>query len=407
MLTLVNARLIDGTGAKPAERAIIVIEGRHIREIGRLTGYLGGAEVIDVKGMTVMPGLIDCHLHLGGFVVDEFKWRFSFLDLIPFFWDYFRNFARRRKLAIENGVTTIRSAGDNYPHITRLRDKIESGRLTGPRIVAPGPIFTAPGGHPASTIYKGNRYIIEHATRQVGDPETARTEVKRLSEGGVDCIKAIYCTLDLMDLTHELPRLSFDVLRAIVDEAHQHSLRAMVHTGRPEEVRDAVEAGADSIEHGILAGGLAGYDDDVIRMMRDRGTYYVPTLCAPWAFRTIYPEALDRSQKAVKQLHDNGVKIALGTDSGVPSVKIGAAVHRELELLVGAGLTPMEAIMAGTKHAAENLGKGIDLGTIEKGKLADMIVVSGDPLERIGDTKGIKMVIKSGRILVNKLGRSQ
>ena len=407
MLALVNARLIDGTGSEPVENAAIVIEGERIREVGSGAGHPQAAEVIDVNGMTVMPGLIDCHLHLGGFVTDRPDWQFSFFDLLPFFVDYFRNFALRRKLAIENGVTTIRSAGDNYPHIIKLRDKIQSGRLVGPRIVAPGPIFTAPEGHPAGTIYKRNRYIVEHATRQVGDPETARVEVRKLAEGGVDCIKAVYDDIDLMDSTHELPRLSFDVLKAIVDEAHRHNLRAMVHTGRVEEVRDAVDVGVDSIEHGILPGVLAEYDDEVIRMMLDRGTYYVPTLCAPWAFMKQYPEALSNSQRAVKQLHDEGVKIALGTDSGLPGVKIGAAVHRELELLVEAGLTPMEAIMAGTRNAAENLGKGSDLGTVEEGKLADLTVVVGNPLERIGDTRGIQMVIKSGRILVGRLGKHQ
>lgn len=405
MLALVNARLIDGTGSEPVEIAAIIIEGERIREVGRGTGYLQGAQGIDVKGMTVMPGLIDCHLHLGGFVTDKPDWQFSFFDILPFFVDYFRNFALRRKLAIENGVTTIRSAGDNYPHIIKLRDKIQSGKLIGPRIVAPGPIFTAPGGHPAGTIYKRNRYIVEHATRQVSDPETARVEVRKLAEGGVDCIKAIYDDIDLMDLTNKLPRLSFDVLKAIVDEAHQQNLRAMVHTGRLDEVRDAVDAGADSIEHGILPGGLAEYNDELVQTMLDKGTYYVPTLCAPWAFRATYPEALYKAQKAVKQLHDKGVKIALGTDSGLPSVKIGAALHKELELLVEAGLTPIEAIMAGTRNAAENLGKGSDLGTVEEGKLADIIAVSGDPLEQISDTRRIQMVIKSGKILVNRLGK--
>jgi len=408
MLTLVNARLVDGTGAEPVENATIIIEGDRISKVGRGIGNPEEARVIDVGGMTVMPGLIDCHLHLGGFVIDDPDWKFSFLNSLPFFWDYFRNFARRRKLAIENGVTTIRSAGDNYPHIIQLRDKIESGRLTGPRIFASGPIFTAPGGHPAGTIYKRNRYIIEHATRQVSDPESAREEVRKLAAGGVDCIKAIYSKLNPMDLTHEIPQLAFNVLEAIVDEAHKNNLMVMAHTGSPEEVRDAVNAGVDSIEHGLLPGGnTAEFQDDLIRMMLNRGTYYVPTLAIAWAYKETYPDVFSDSKKALMQLNGKGVKIALGTDSGTPGVVIGKGVHKELELMVEASLSPMEAIMAGTKNAAENLGKGDELGTIEEGKLADMIVVSGDPLKEIGDTRGIQMVIKSGKILVDRLGKSQ
>lgn len=409
MLALIKARLLDGTGDEHQEDATIVVEGTRIREVGRGIRYPEEARVIDVKGMTVMPGLIDCHLHVGGFVIDDPGWQFSRLYLIPFFWDYLRNFALRRKLAIESGVTTVRSAGDNYPHILQLRDKIESGRLTGPRIIAPGPIFTAPGGHPAGTIYKGNRYIIEHATRQVSDPEGARVEVRKLAEGRVDCIKAVYDKANPLEHGHEIPHLSPEVLQAIVDEAHKHNLRVMVHTGDQGEMRDAVEAGADSIEHGVLPSHApsAEYEDDLVKMMVDKGTYYVPTLAVAWAFGSLYPEALADAEKALRRLHDRGVKIALGTDSGAPGVKIGSGVHKELELLVEAGLTPMEAIMAATKNAAENLGKGNELGTIEKGKLADMIVVSNDPLEQIDNTKGIQMVMKSGKILVNRVGQSR
>lgn len=409
MLALIKARLLDGTGNAHQEDATIVIEGKRIREVGRGIRYPEEARVIDVRGMTVMPGLIDCHLHVGGFVIDDPDWQFSRLYMLPFFWDYLRNFALRRKLAIENGVTTIRSAGDNYPHIIQLREKIESGRLTGPRIIAPGPIFTAPGGHPAGTIYKGNRYIIEHAIRQVSDPESARVEVRKLAEGRVDCIKAVYDKMNPLEQTHEIPHLAPEVLQAIVDEAHKHNLRAMVHTGDQSEMRDAVQAGADSIEHGVLPSHshFTEYENDLVEAMLDKGTYYVPTLAAAWAFGNVHPGALSDAEKALKQLHDRSVKIALGTDSGAPGVKIGAGVHKELELLVEAGLTPMEAIMAATKNAAENLGKGDELGTIEEGKLADMIVVSDDPLEHIGNTRGIQMVIKSGKILVNRLRKSR
>jgi enamidase len=354
-----------------------------------------------------MPGLIDCHLHLGGLTVDKpgkAIGKISFIDMASFFWDYFRNYAHRRRLAIENGVTTIRSAGDHYPHIIRLRDKIAAGKLSGPRIFAPGPTITAPGGHPAGTIYKGNRYIIENATRQLADVNIAREEVRRLVEGGVDCIKAIYSDINPMDIAHKVPRLSLDVLEVLADEAHQHNLKLMVHTGSPKETLDAIKAGADSIEHGILPGGDSiEFEDDLIKMMLDKGTYFVPTLAIAWAYKDAYPDVFSGLKKTFKKLHSAGVNIATGTDSGTPGVVIGKGLHKELELMVEAGISPLEAIAAGTRNAANNLGKASDLGTIEPGKLADIIAVSGDPLKDIRDTREIKLVIKDGKTLVSRI----
>jgi len=407
MLVLRNGTLVDGTGRKPVQKAIVMVKGNRVEHVGSRIKYPEDSNVIDLQNLTIMPGLIDCHLHLGGLTIDEpgkSIGKVSFIDMISFFWDYLRNYAHRRRLSIENGVTSIRSAGDHYPHIIRLRNKIAAGRLLGPRIFAPGPTITAPGGHPVSTIYKGNRYIIQNATRQIDDVDFARNEVRRLADGGVDCIKAIYSDIDPMDITHKVPRLSFDVLEAIADEAHQHNLRLMVHTGSLNEAKDSVKAGADSIEHGLLPGGDSNdFDNELVKMMIDRGTYFVPTLAIAWAYRETYPEFFANLKKVVKKVHDAGVHIAAGTDSGTPGVVIGKGLHKELELLVEAGLSPMEAIIAGTRNAADNLGKRNELGTIENGKLADMIVISGDPRKEIERTRDIKMVMINGMIAVNKL----
>ena len=407
MLTLTNGRLIDGTGREPIEKTAIIIDGNRIKRVEPVSSYPDKTNVIDLRGLTVMPGLIDCHLHLGGLTVDQpgkAIGKVSFIDMASFFWDYLRKYAHRRRLAIENGVTTIRSAGDHYPHIIRLRDKIASDKLSGPRIFAPGPTITAPGGHPAGTIYKGNRYIIENAVRQIADVNSAREEVKRLVEGGVDCIKAIYSDINPMDVAHKVPRLSLSVLEAIADEAHQHNLSLMVHTGSPKETTDAVKVGADSIEHGILPGAdSTEFEDNLVTMMLDKGTFFVPTLAIAWAYKEAYPDVFSGLKKTFKKLHSAGVNIAAGTDSGTPGVVIGKGLHKELELMVEAGISPLEAIMAGTRNAANNLGKASGLGTIEPGKLADIIAVSGDPLKNIRDTREIKLVIKDGKTLVSRI----
>ena len=407
MLALTNVRLINATGCDTIENMAIIIDGARIKNVGPVTGGLDNTNVVDLRGFTVMPGLIDCHLHLGGLTVDEpgkAIGKVSLRDVASFFWDYFRNYAHRRRLAIENGITTIRSAGDHYPHIIRLRDKIASGKLSGPRIFAPGPTITAPGGHPAGTIYRGNRYIIEHAVRQIADVNTAREEVRKLVEGGVDCIKAIYSDINPIDTAQKVPRLPFDVLEALADETHRHNLRLMVHAGTPQETMDAMKAGADSIEHGILPGADSfDFNDDLIKMMVDRGTYFVPTLAIAWAYRDAYPDVFTGVKSTVRKLHDAGVNIATGTDSGTPGVVIGKGLHKELELMVEAGISPMEAIIAGTRNAADNMAKVSELGTVESGKLADLIAVSGDPLRDIRNTREIELVIKNGEILVNRI----
>lgn len=411
MLALTNGTLIDGTGRDLIEKATIVVEGNRISSVNLQEDYPEGATVVDLSNLVIMPGLIDCHLHLGGIVKDKSGQaigKVSFVDMISYLWDYFRDYAHRRRLAIENGVTSIRSAGDHYPHIVKLREKIKSGKLNGPRVFTPGPIFTAPSGHPASTIYKGNRYIVEHVTRQVEDTNSAREEVKKLSEGGVDCIKAVYGDIDPMNLSHKVPKLSLKVLDALVDEAHKQQLRTMVHCGNPEDTMDAVEIGTDSIEHGILPGtSSSDFNDSLISMMLDKNIYFVPTMATAWAYKDMYPDVLSASKKAVKRLYDAGVNIAAGTDSGAPGVVIGKAVHKELELLVEAGMSPMAAIVCGTKKAAENLGQGNEIGTIETGKLADMIIVAGNPAIKISDTRNIKLVMKDGRILIDKLSLSK
>jgi imidazolonepropionase-like amidohydrolase len=178
----------------------------------------------------------------------------------------------------------------------------------------------------------------------------------------------------------------------------------MVHTGSPKETMDAIKAGADSIEHGILPGAdSTEFEDDLVKIMLDKGTFFVPTLAIAWAYKEAYPAVFSGLKQTVKILHSAGVNMAAGTDSGTPGVVIGKGLHKELELMVEAGISPMEAITAGTRNAAANLGKANELGTIESGKLADIIAVSGDPLKDIRGTREIKLVIKDGKILVNRV----
>jgi len=403
MIALAHARLIDGTGDALVDDATVVLDGPRVYAAARDAHFPDDAEVIDLRGLTVLPGLIDVHVHFGGFVVDDPDWQFTYWSILPFFLDYARGFKRRRDHAIQNGVTTVRSAGDNHPHILRLRDRIDASKLAGPRIAASGPIFTAPGGHPAGTIYKNNRYVVEHATRQVDATDTVRSEVQCLASDGVDHIKAVYGDVNPFDLEHPVPKLEQHVLEALVDEAHHQGLPAMVHVGKPEDAIEAVATGADSIEHGILPGASsAECPGELTVAMRNHGTVFVPTLTAAWAMKRVYPDALKHAMRWVAEMHEAGVQIALGTDAGAPGVVIGKAAHVELELLVESGLTPMEAIVAGTRNAADVIERADDLGTIEPGKLADLIAVAGNPLSDISASREVQLVIKDGTIVLDR-----
>lgn len=407
MLALTHARIVDGARGSPLKDATVLLDGPWIRALGRGISIPSATEVIDLSGLTLIPGLIDVHVHFGGFVVDDPDWQFTYWSTLPFFLDAVRGFKKRRTLALENGVTTVRSAGDNHPQILRLRDRIDAGKLVGPRIVAAGPIFTAPGGHPAGTIYKNNRYVIEHATRQVDDPDVARAEVQRLVSDGVDQIKAVYGGANPFDLDHPVPKLRPRVLQALVDEAHRQGLPAMVHAGTAEDAIEAVSAGADSLEHGILPGAVCPECPiELITRILDHGTFFVPTLAAAWAMKRLFPAALGHAKRWVGQMHKAGVPIALGTDAGAPGVVIGRAAHKELELLVESGLTPMEAIVAGTSNAAGVIRRADQLGTIAPGKQADLVAIAGDPLRDIRMTRRVRLVIRGGTALCKRAGLS-
>jgi imidazolonepropionase-like amidohydrolase len=405
MLALRHAHVIDGTGRAPLEDTTIVIDGSVIQAVAPDALVPSEAQVLDLRGLSVLPGLIDAHVHFGGFVVDDPDWQFTLWSALPFFLDFARDFKRRRMLALESGVTTVRSAGDNHPQILRLRDRVDAGRRVGPRITAVGPIFTAPGGHPAGTIYRKNRYVIEHATRQVDDPDEARAEVQRLASDGVDQIKAVYGGVNPIDLGHPVPKLQLRVLHALADEAHRCGLPAMVHVGTAKDAIEAVSACADSLEHGILPGADSPEcPAELISTMLSRETFFVPTLTAAWAMRRMFPDALGNAMRWVAEMHRAGVCIALGTDAGAPGVVIGRAAHKELELLVESGLTPREAIAAGTRNAAGVIRRAERLGTIEPGKQADLIAVAGDPLKDIRMTREIRLVLKDGTDVLNRVG---
>jgi len=387
---ITNARLIDGTGGIK-EGAMIAISGNRIEGIFSDGEPREGDLTIDAGGRTVMPGLIDSHVHI---LVDEPVVDENTLA------EYLENSVRKNLAGfLSHGVTTIKSAGDPEDAILELRQLIEEGKIEGPRLLVVGPVLSAPGGHPSVTIFADNPWIRERIVGELESVEGAKETIVRLAEKGVDGIKIVYQGSDNESQTYlyggriSIRRLPREVMETIIEESHRHGLRVTAHTFEEEGVISVVEAGVDSLEHGVVA--KTPVSEPVVEMLREAGVFYIPTL---QVFRAA--EARERAMANLKQLSEAGVRIVLGTDT-VGDTPAGSNTISEAERMVEAGMSPAQVIQAATRDAAEHLGRGDDLGTLEAGKLADLIIVEGDPLQNISVLRTPWMVLKGGRVVVD------
>ncbi len=385
-LVLENARVIVGNGIV-MESAEIVISGERIQSVSEASPKLDAVERLDVCKMTVMPGLIDTHVHvlMPAGIQGEEAYREYLRETVP----------RNLKEFLRHGVTTVKSIGDPEDLILGLRGKVNKGVVSGPRLLAVGPGFSSPGGHPSITMCRNDPWARSQLCVEVEDEEVARAAVRRLAGLEVNAIKAVYHGGAAAPPFPAMRQLRGDVLRAIIDESHRHGLRVTVHTWREKDAIKAVELGADGVEHGAPETPLNG--NHLARVLCEQKAFYVPTLQAldvPWFDKNILEDAMHN----LKQLADQGVQIAVGTDT-FGNFPPGLSTIRELEHMADAGLTQSQIIQAATCNAAEHLGLLEDLGTIEPGKYADMIIIDGDPLEDISAIRKIEVVIKGGNIL--------
>jgi len=404
-LAFSGARLIDGHGGDPVPDAVVVVEGGRITRAGSAsaTRLPRGARRVDLAGLTLMPGLIDCHVHLlmeSRPVQVEHSERLSehFYRAIPF--------ARR---TLDAGVTTARDAGLTP---AGLRIAIDDGLFPGPRLKVSVTVLSQTGGHADWTLASGldPAWVTSDLPAGIADsPDEMRKVVRTIIRAGADWIKlcstgGVMSPLDPPDT----PQFTLEELRVAVEEARAARLGGvMAHAIGAEGIKNAVHAGVRSIEHGYMI------DDEGMDLLLERGTYLVPTLHAlrsvreraqaepgsmpAWALPKL--ETVARAQReTLPEAIRRGVKVALGTDCGVGYHGTNA---REIGLLVEAGMTPMGAIEAGTRVAAELLRMEEDLGTVTAGKLADLIAVDHDPLaepNRIGNPDSVRLVLKGGAI---------
>ena len=408
-IVLKGGTLIDGTGRDPISDPVIVVEGERIKEVGTINEVKipdeDTAQVIDATGKFLMPGLFDCHIHLTGVVTFDAYRRY----LTPSEDVKLLISAVDAGVILEYGFTTLRDVGSK-PSLA-IKRAINQGIIVGPRIHASGPALTVTGGH-GDWFHFPYEWVKSQKFRgwPVDGPEEGRKAVRFNMRDGADLIKIIASGGGITNTAADLasmgiPEFHSEELKAIVSEAHLRRVKVAAHTTGAEATRQAMAAGVDTIEHGFIM----PRDYDILDKMAKMGVSLVPTLSV--LYRSGYEgdemgvwkggqEAgkhyLEKNQKMVMEAKRRGVNILLGTD-GIGRMGAGRSAL-ELWLLVDSGFTPLEAIQAGTQNSAVAMGIDNDVGTLEAGKLADILVVEKDPLIdiRILEEKdNIKYILKS------------
>lgn len=400
--TIIHAgRMINGRSDEPTGEMSIIIDDGVITRIAR--GYIpagDGDTVINLKDHTVMPGLMDMHTHLQSQHSKESYTERFFLEPS----DYALRSTMYARVTLLAGFTTVRDLGDNGTNSVALRKAIDAGWIIGPRIFTAGKSLATTGGHADPTNglrgdFKKDAGPLDGVLNGVED---ARKAVRQRYKDGADLIK-LTATGGILSLaaSGDNPQFSVEELNAIVSTARDYRMSVAVHAHGTEGIKRAVSAGVDSIEHGTFM------TEEVFEMMKETGTYWVPTMMAgEWVAEKAkepgyFPEIVRPKaaaigpviQKTFAKGYAAGVKIAFGTDSGVSPHGQNA---REFELMVAAGMPPMKAIQSATIEAARLLKVENRLGTLEEKKVADVVAVKGNPLENISLMKEIVFVMKDG-----------
>ena len=407
--------LIDGTGGSPVRNAVILIQGERITAVGANVQVPAGASVLDLSNATVLPGFIDAHVHLVGRTIGDGDWQHAGLTELPS--ELALLGAAHAHQTLEAGFTTVRVVGSGGFGDIALRNAINAGWIPGPRVLGAGTSFGINGGHcDGSSGYQPD-LPISRGTIETGAAdgvEQVREAVRYNVKHGADVIK-ICATGGVLSPTDSagVQQYTEEEIRAVVEAAHMTERRVAAHAHGTAGIKAAVRAGVTSIEHGSML------DAEAVTLMKQRGTWLVPTLLAGFTVESLatagrLPPAIaakalviaPRMHNSFKMAVDGGVRIALGTDAGVMRHGTNA---REFALMVRYGMTPMQAIVAGTSSAATLLGLEREVGTLAVGKRADIVAVQGNPLQSIQVLENVTFVMKDGRVFKRDgqvLGRS-
>jgi imidazolonepropionase-like amidohydrolase len=404
-IVLRGARLFDGKSDRLVSPGVVVVVGNKIQAAGMRADTPAGAEVIDLGDVTLLPGFIDAHTHLSHDYSSDYRQRFmdSVRKTVPeLTLDAIDNLGR----TLQAGFTTCRDVGSGDFVDVGLRNAVTQGKIDGPRMLVAVKSIGATGGHcdPGGGARYGFRKETGVEDGVINSPDQARAAVRFNLKYGADVIKTC-ATGGVMSPNDEVdtPQMTQAELDALVDEAHALRRKTAAHAHGATGAKRAIRAGIDSIEHGSFL------DDEALRLMKEKGTFYVPTLMAGWWLvqevdrkNLVLSPAVTAKARAAwasvgRTFHravDMGVKIGFGTDAGVYPHGLNAT---EFRLMVEHGMKPIAALKAATSGDAELLGLK-DVGTLEAGKLADVIAVAGDPASDIRQTAEVRFVMKEGKI---------
>jgi imidazolonepropionase-like amidohydrolase len=418
-LALVGGMLLTGYEVPPIHHAAVLIEGNKIVQAGPASEVKvpADATVVDTSGQTMLPGLIEAHGHLIALGHGNYETWFPWINAHGGDAMLTRVMETAAKQLLMAGVTTTVDLGAPLQAILSIRDRINKGEVVGTRVLASGP-WISRGATGAMQAGFGGVNITT--------PQEAAQQVEKLANAGIDEIKA-----------HA--GLTFDDYKAIVDAAHKHGLRVHAHVYAEQDVRHALEAGVDVLQHVGSAGTAPPYSPELIRDIVNAGRPVVVTAAhRAWIYpdTAAFPERLqdpemkklfppvifaeiqdslknwpalayfqrtDREmlyrERGVKQFIESGAVMGMGTDSGTPMNFHSEALWREIKVHVDMGMTPQRAIAAATRVNAQIIGKGRELGTIEPGKRADIIVVNGNPLFDIVALSNVDIVVTNGKVV--------
>ncbi|MGO4381792.1 amidohydrolase family protein [Pseudoduganella sp. RAF53_2] len=412
-VTLIQAgTLLDKPGQAPRGASTVVVDNGKVQAV--LDGFVGadkypGAKIVDLRQRFVLPGLIDSHVHL---ISDRAGAEGALANVTTSAasWAYEAQLNAGKTLSA--GFTTVRNLGDSDQGITlALRDAIAKGWVKGPRIIDAGtPISTTSGHMDGRLGYADWVQEAIHTDNVCDSAESCRHAVRLQIGRGVDVIKIATTGGVNSQVGAGVGKQMFDdEAKALIETAHLYGKKVAVHAHGKDGVDLALTYGADSIEHGTLL------DEGSVKLFLKSGAYYVPTMSTINGYKerlaanpnAYSPEVLEKIKwrigitgKAFRLAHERGVKIAFGTDAGVS--KHGRNAD-EFELMVEFGMTPMEAIKAATVNAADLLGVSKDAGSLEPGKNADIIAVSGDPLKDVRVLKQVPFVMANGKVFKQDL----